>query len=61
LYEEVWWARVLDMKNLNLCLLESWVKRYIRDENRLWRSIIDKKYCKQGNIFYSDKTHASPF
>jgi hypothetical protein len=49
------------LKDLNLCLLGSWVKRYIRDENKLWRNIIDKKYCKNSNIFHSNKTHASPF
>jgi hypothetical protein len=50
-----------DLKDLNLCLLGSWVKRYIRDENKLWRNIIDEKYCKNSNIFHSNKTHASPF
>jgi hypothetical protein len=50
-----------DMKDLNLCLLGLWVKRYIKDESKLWRSIIEEKYCKRGNIFHSDKTHASPF
>jgi hypothetical protein len=50
-----------DMKELNLCLLGSWVKRYIMNEHKLWRNIIEEKYCKRGNIFHSDKTHASPF
>jgi hypothetical protein len=48
-------------KDLNLCLLRYWVKRYIKDENRLWRSIVDRKYCRHGSIFYSDQSHASPF
>jgi hypothetical protein len=62
LYEERFWGMgVPDLKDLNLCLIGSWVRRYIRDENRLLRSIIDKKYCKHGNMFCSDKTHASPF
>jgi hypothetical protein len=34
---------VPDIKDLNLCLLGSWVKRYIKDENKLWRSIVDRK------------------
>jgi hypothetical protein len=49
------------MKDLNMCLLGYWVKRHIMNENKLWGSIVEEKYCKRGNIFYSDKTHASPF
>jgi hypothetical protein len=49
------------LKDLNLCLLGAWVKRYIGDEGRLWRSIMDRKYCSQGNIFYADRNNVSPF
>jgi hypothetical protein len=52
---------VPNLKDLNLCLLGSWVKRYISDEHKLWRKIIDEKYCKDSSIFYTDKRHASPF
>jgi hypothetical protein len=52
---------VPELKDLNLCLLGSWVKRYIRDEGKLWREIIDRKYYRRGNIFCSDRRHASPF
>jgi hypothetical protein len=48
-----------DIKDLNLCLLGSWVKRYFRDEGKLWRRVVEKKYCKKGNIFCSEKKHAS--
>jgi hypothetical protein len=41
--------------------LGSWVKRYFRDEGKLWRKVVEKKYCKKGNIFCSEKKHASPF
>jgi hypothetical protein len=34
------------MRDLNLCLLGSWAKRLIMDENRLWRGIIEEKYYK---------------
>jgi hypothetical protein len=34
---------VLNLKYLNLCLLGSWVKRFISDENKLWRGIIEEK------------------
>jgi hypothetical protein len=50
-----------DIKDLNLCLLGSWVKRYFMDEGKLWRKVVEKKYCKKGNIFCSEKKHASPF
>jgi hypothetical protein len=50
-----------DIKDMSLCLLVSWVKRYIKDERKVWRGIIDEKYCKRTNIFHSDKSHASPF
>jgi hypothetical protein len=26
-----------EIRDLNLCLLGSWVKRYVRDEGKLWR------------------------
>jgi hypothetical protein len=39
------------LKDLNLCLLGSWVKRFIKDEGRLWRDIVEKKYCRHGNVF----------
>jgi hypothetical protein len=52
---------ILQIKDLNLCLLGSWVRRYSQDEGRLRRSIVDRKYCRKGNILCSDKTHASPF
>jgi hypothetical protein len=49
------------LKDLNLCLLGSWIKRFIRDENKLWKNIIEKKYCSHGNIFYANNGHPSPF
>jgi hypothetical protein len=51
---------VPNLKDLNLCLLGNWVKRYIRDDGKLWRSVIDKK-CRNGNILHSDRRQASPF
>jgi hypothetical protein len=50
-----------DLKYLNPCLLGSWVKRFIKDEGKLWRDIVDRKYYSRGNIFCSDKKQASPF
>jgi hypothetical protein len=52
---------VPDLKDLNLCLLGSWVKRYFRDEGKLWKKVVDQKYCRRGNIFCSDRSLAPPF
>jgi hypothetical protein len=52
---------VTNLKDLNLCLLGSWIRRYIRDESKMWRNIIDRKYCRRDNIFYADSNQASPF
>jgi hypothetical protein len=52
---------VPDIKDLNLCLLGSWVKRYILDENKIWTKVVHNKYCGRRNIFWSDRNHASPF
>jgi hypothetical protein len=43
-----------NLKDLKLCFLRSWVKRFISDEGKLWRSIMGRKYCREDNIFYSD-------
>jgi hypothetical protein len=49
------------IRDLNLCLLGSWVRRYVQDEGKLWRNIVDRKYRRKGNIFCLNKNHASPF
>jgi hypothetical protein len=49
------------LKDLNLCLIESWVKKFIKDEGRLWRDIVEMKYCRHGNIFHANQGHPSPF
>jgi hypothetical protein len=58
---EYWGLGVPDIKDLNLCLLGFWVKRYIKDETKLWRSIVDLKYCRNRNILHTDKNQAYPF
>jgi hypothetical protein len=52
---------ILDLKDFNICLLGSWVKRFIKDEGKLWRYIVDRKYCSKENVFCSYKKQASPF
>jgi hypothetical protein len=49
------------LRDLNLYLLGSWVKRFIADEGKLWRGIMGRKYYKGDNIFYSDDRQTSTF
>jgi hypothetical protein len=35
------------IKDLNLCLLGSCVKRYIFDENKIWRKVVHNKYHRK--------------
>jgi hypothetical protein len=43
-----------DLRNLNMCLLSSWIQRYQDSENKLWREIIDSKYnTSSSNVFCS--------
>jgi hypothetical protein len=45
---------VPDLGNVNLCLLGSWVKRYIKDDGKIWKNIVDAKYSTNNpNIFCS--------
>jgi hypothetical protein len=50
-----------DLRDLNLCLLGSWVKIFIVDEGKLWRGIVGRKYCRGDNIFYSNDRQTSTF
>jgi hypothetical protein len=49
---------VPNLRDLNMCLLGSWVRRYHKDEWSLWRKVVDAKYntknpkilcCNDGN------------
>lgn len=51
-----------NLRDLNLCLLASWVWRYSRDDDKLWKQIIDFKYNTMNpNIFPCPVEQASPF
>jgi hypothetical protein len=53
---------VPNIRDLNVSLLGSWLKRYQGDSGKLWRDILDFKYnTAQPNIFYSSTTNSSSF
>ena len=53
---------VPDLANVNLCLLSSWVKRYIHGDGKLWKTMVDAKYNTQNpNIFCSRTVGVSNF
>jgi hypothetical protein len=49
------------MRDFNLCLLSSWIRRYHFDNNKIWKMIVDYKYNLSPNIFNAKPVHCSPF
>jgi hypothetical protein len=51
-----------ELRNLNMCLLASWIQRYQDSDGKLWKDIVDFKYdtCSP-NILCSKDRNASPF
>jgi hypothetical protein len=33
-----------NLQDLNICLIGSWIKRYIQSEGALWKKVLDAKY-----------------
>jgi hypothetical protein len=52
---------ILDLRDLNLCLLASWIQRYNDADGKLWRKIVNHKYDISPNIFCSNPRNSSPF
>jgi hypothetical protein len=53
---------VPSIRDLNVCLLGSWLKRYQRDSGKLWRDVLDFKYnTAPPNIFYPSTANSSSF
>jgi hypothetical protein len=51
-----------NLRDLNMCLLGSWVKRYVHGDNKLWTGIVDRKYnANSPNILCSDVVGSSNF
>jgi hypothetical protein len=50
------------LRNLNLCLLVSWVQRYYDSNGKFWKDIIDFKYKTYSpNVLCCHDRSASPF
>jgi hypothetical protein len=52
---------VQNLRDYNLCLLASWIKRYHLDTNKNWKMIVEAKYDLDPNIFWANPSHCSPF
>lgn len=53
---------VPNLRDLNIYLLASWLRRYEQDRHKLWTDLVDYKYNTQStNIFQTKDTGASPF
>jgi hypothetical protein len=51
-----------NMQDHNLCLIGSWIRRYINGEGSLWKKVVDAKYnTKKPNILCCHDTHPSVF
>jgi hypothetical protein len=51
-----------NLRDLNICLLTSWLRRYENDRDKLWRQLLDHKYqtCRP-NIFQAKTLGSSEF
>jgi hypothetical protein len=53
---------VPNLRDLNICLMASWIKRYQEGGGKLWRELIDNKYpTSNPNIFCSSHNRSSQF
>jgi hypothetical protein len=51
-----------DLRELNLCLLASWVQRFYNHEPKIWKEIVRHKYHLDApNIFCCRDRYTSPF
>lgn len=48
-----------NIRDLNLCLLGSWVKRYAQDEGKIWKTIVDNKYIRNAPNIFACRPQAS--
>jgi hypothetical protein len=50
---------VTNLRDLNICLLGSWVRRYAQDKDKLWRELIDFKYNTNNPNLFSCSANGS--
>jgi hypothetical protein len=51
-----------DLRDLNICLLGSWIRRHIVDKAKIWRQLVDFKYrTDKPNILQCNDLGASNF
>jgi hypothetical protein len=51
-----------NLRDLNISLLASWIRRYNLDKEKLWKELLDFKYdTANPNIFLSSTIGASSF
>jgi hypothetical protein len=60
--EEFCGLGIPNIRELNLCLLGSWLRRYSLNDNKIWRQLIDYKYnTTSPNIFTCRELGSSNF
>jgi hypothetical protein len=59
--EEFGGMGVQNLRDFNLSLLASWIRRYHLDSHKIWRKIVDFKYNLSPNIFWARPNVCSPF
>ena len=60
--EEYGGLGIPNLQDLNICMLGSWIRRYIQGEGSLWRKVIDTKCnTRSPNILCCQDIHPSSF
>lgn len=60
--KEIGGLGIPNLRDLNLSLLASWIKRYHHDNNKLWEQLIDFKYdTRNPNVLACSDFNISDF
>jgi hypothetical protein len=52
---------VPNLRDMNLCLMRSWFKRFFNSEDKIWKQIISHKYRTNPNLCWIADYGSSPF
>ena len=53
---------IQNLRDINMCLLGNWIKRYYADEGKIWRELVAHKYLHRApNIFACKNQNSSRF